>query len=202
MLKLLGSNDPVRALELMIDTEVIDHVLEMRPDIAILSRLLTLAPNADPLLRLVALLRSGGSHPDKPASTTVAERWRLANAETARLERLTLAPKLNVSATVKRARQDLYRLGAKDYLDLFYLSAAETGAKAENVENAVGLASGWTSPRLPVRGQDLIDQGVPPGPGLGELLAQLEQWWLEQDMQPDRSACLLELKRRLGQNPR
>ncbi len=32
--------------------------------------------------------------------------------------------------------------------------------------------------------------GVKPGPKLGDLLKVCEEWWIEQNFQPDREACL------------
>ncbi len=196
MLKLLGAKNPVPALNLMIETGVSAEVLPYLPDLKVLRRLLDLAPKSDALLRLSALLKSSRS--DKEALSALAERWRLSNAERERLSTLVLEPPLRVSFTAKRARRDLYRLGRDMYLDLFYLSAAKTEAKAEDLHNVEAIAASWTSPVLPIRGQDLIDRGVPPGPGLGELLSELEGWWLDQDMQPDRDTCLRELEQRLS----
>jgi len=195
MLKLLATKNPIKALDLMIETGVSAEILPATPNLKVLQRLLALAPGSDPLLRLAALLRSSGRE-----SKPLAERWRLSNAERERLSTLVLEPALRTSFTTKRARRDLYRLGREMYLDLFYLSAAETEAKAEDLHNAEATAASWTSPALPIRGQDLIDHQVRPGPDLGKLLKQLEDWWLDQDMQPDREACLRELKQRLSKS--
>ena len=194
MLKLLAAEDPVPALDLMIEAGVSGEVMPFPPKPEILHRLRALVPAADPLLRLAALLRSANSHRD--AVEALAERWRLSNAEHTRLSTLTLEPALRVSFTPKRARRDLYRLGRDTYLDLFHLSAAETDVKAEDLDNVKATAAHWTSPTLPIRGQDLIDRGVEPGPDVGKLLKGLEGWWLDRDMQPDRDATLREFERR------
>ena len=199
MLKLLGADNPVFTLRLMIETGILRETLIIDPDLGTLEGLLGQAPSADALLRLAAVLR--GTALTEEGVSALAERWRLANHETTRLLKLTLEPKLNVAATARKSRRDLYRLGANDYLDMFLLSAAETGAKAENIANAKGLAASWTSPKLPVRGTDLIERGVEPGPAIGKLLQDLEAWWLDQDMRPDRDASLEELERRLADAP-
>ncbi len=196
MLKLLGADDPIAALNLMIEAGVLGTVLPTSPapDLTILSRLLTVEPSADALRRLASLLRSSSA--SQETTSSVASRWRLSNKDRTRLSMLLLERKVSVSSTIKKGRQDLYRLGPDDYLDLIYLSAAENDAKAENLENAKGLALSWTSPTFPLRGQDLIDHGLKPGQAIGDLLGRIEKWWLDQDMQPDREACLAELKRR------
>jgi poly(A) polymerase len=47
---------------------------------------------------------------------------------------------------------------------------------------------------LPVRGQDALDLGIPPGPRIGQLMAAVEAWWEEGDYRADRGACLAKLK--------
>ena len=49
--------------------------------------------------------------------------------------------------------------------------------------------------------QDAIELGIAPGPALGELLREMERWWIEGDFRADRKACLAELKRRVSGAP-
>jgi poly(A) polymerase len=48
-------------------------------------------------------------------------------------------------------------------------------------------------PRLPVNGDDLIERGLKPGPDFGQTLKAVEQWWLDEDFEPGRTACLKKL---------
>ena len=56
------------------------------------------------------------------------------------------------------------------------------------------LAESWQPVALPVRGADVLALGVPPGPRVGEVLAQVEQWWEGQDYRPGRDDCLDRLR--------
>jgi poly(A) polymerase len=185
MLKLLEAGDPLPALRLMAASAVLDQVMFGPVALERLARLLRLAPDADALLRLGALLRP----PPAPADAVarVAGRWRLSNRDAARLEAMTEAalPALGASAT--DFRQALYRLGPDLYRDLIWLAAAETGG---NPGPAFLELAGWSSPRLPLGGDDLLALGLIPGPQLGKILAAVESWWLEQDFAPDHAACL------------
>ena len=49
---------------------------------------------------------------------------------------------------------------------------------------------------LPLKGRDLLP-GASRGPALGELLQELEEWWIAQDFAPDRDVLLQEARRRL-----
>ncbi len=187
MLKLLGAGGAVAALTLMIENKMLRHVLAIDVDVAALERLITSAPDSDPLLRLAALLRSEADSLDLDKAIGA---WRLSNAETARLQGLVETPLLSLPLSSSDAKRKIYRQGKETYLDLLMLSATSS----DDVHAALPLPE---VPRFPISGQDLIDRQVQPGPDLGKRLAELEDWWLDQEMQPDRAAVLRELDRRL-----
>jgi poly(A) polymerase len=51
---------------------------------------------------------------------------------------------------------------------------------------------------MPLQGADLVAAGFAPGPALGEMLRQVEDWWLLQDRRPDRAACLARARELAG----
>ena len=106
-----------------------------------------------------------------------------------------MEPLIPLPISMSEGMKKIYRLGEETYLDLLKLSAKTT----MELEAALPVPE---IPALPITGQDLVDRQVRPGPALGELLKQLEDWWLDHDMQPDRAALLQELDNRLRQNPK
>jgi tRNA nucleotidyltransferase/poly(A) polymerase len=46
-----------------------------------------------------------------------------------------------------------------------------------------------------LRGADALELGMPPGPEVGQVLRDLERWWIEGDFAADETA----LRVRLGQ---
>lgn len=60
-------------------------------------------------------------------------------------------------------------------------------------ENLIELALNWQAPKFPLTGEDLIKAGIPSGPELGKCLQQIENWWMDQDFEPDKAACLKKL---------
>jgi poly(A) polymerase len=185
MLRLLEAHDPLPALRLMAKTGVLNEVIPGPVALDRLTRLLDFAPGADPLLRLGALLRPPPADP--LLVRTVAGCWRLSNRDATRLEGMTTAALPSLEANAAGLRRALYRLGPELYADLIRLAGAETGADP-------GLAlrelAGWSSPKLPLGGDDLQALGLAPGPRLGKILAAVESWWLERDFAPDHAACL------------
>lgn len=207
MLKLLAAPDPASALRLMREAGVLGHIFFGPADIDRLAALLKLEGQAgayDPLCRLTALIDS------EPAALNLAQRWRLSAADRERLAALAAPPALyatpprNRDLAVRTAEgRALYRLGAVLYRDLLLLDWAgravrEESGLAERFTASLAAAKNWQAPRFPLRGQDALDLGVAPGPRVGELIAALEEWWIENGFKPDRKACLERLRRSIG----
>ena len=187
MLKLLAADGAVAALTLMQETDVLRHVLPVDVDLAPLRTLIDIDQESDALLRLAALLRSAADGREAIHAVTA---WRPSNAETTRLERLVREPRLALPLSSGDSRRNAYRLGKAAYLDLLKLSADSR----EQLDSALPVPEILS---FPLTGQDLIDRRMPPGPELGKLLNELEDWWLANDLEPNRDACLAELDRRL-----
>jgi poly(A) polymerase len=196
MRKLLEANDPLPALRLMAETGVLAQLLPGSPAEERLARLLALAPQADWLLRLAALLR--GQAVD--AIEQVAARWRLSSRDAERLAALSQEPLPPLRATPATRRRALHRTGVERYADLVRLAAAEerTGDAGAALAEALAESARWQPKALPITGHDVMGLGVPAGPAVGEVLAKVENWWLEADFSPDRAACLAKARALLG----
>jgi poly(A) polymerase len=200
MTKLLSAADPLPALRLMVETGVLGHVISGAVSLERLARLIEAAPESDAsdaMVRLAALLRPPPAAPE--AAEQVAERWRLANRDAARLIAMTREPLPDVLASPAARARDLHRLGAARYADLVRIAAAEgeEDTRAPLAE-ALAAARSWRPRRLPVGGDDILALGVPPGPRVGELLRALEAWWSVRDFAPDGAECLAEARRLLA----
>jgi poly(A) polymerase len=206
MLKLLAATDPLPALVLMQGAGVLAALL---PDAADLGRVRALtflesrgvrrpSIEVDPLRRLAALLK-----PDARHAADLAVRLRLSNAQTERLVALA-APEIVPDRLMDSPQQRrlLYRLGAERFRDLALLAWAHVRADegyAPAGDNGrwmamLDLADSWTIPDFPLRGEDVVALGVPPGPEVGRRLAAARGWWEEQDFRPGRAELLERLK--------
>lgn len=202
MLKLLLSPDPAKVLLLMQGERVLEHVLPEAKSFGPLRILTFLETRAlvrpgllpDAMRRLACVLTV-----DKAGAEAVAQRLRLSNAETARLVALA-APETKPDCDMddRAARRMLHRLGAETVRDLILIAWAER--KAVNARTPLGetdrwthlldMADGWQPVTLPVKGADLLERGVAPGPRVGALLARLEDWWEAGDYRAGRDEAL------------
>ena len=166
LIKLLGLPDPVPTVRIMLERAILKPVL---PEIE--------AGAIEPLARLVAAEAEAGIEPDgirrlaallpsdPDVASDVAARLRLSNKAKSRL----------ASAVVEDSSEDAkamaYWLGNEGALDRLLLAGRTGEARA---------VAQWTAPRLPIRGGDLIGQGIAKGPAVARTLRRIEQRWVEQ----------------------
>jgi poly(A) polymerase len=196
LLKLLAADDPRPAVRLMAATGVLPVVLPGGEGLSRFEALVAIETDqlfeTDAELRLAALLPS-----DPPAVAQAAEALRLSNAQK---ERLIAAagdePKLVSWMSPREARRAVYQLGAETFRDRVKLTwAASAKASATSQWRAL-LAVGetWTAPALPLTGEEVMAAGVPKGPMVGEVLREVESWWVENDFIDDKLSIVERLK--------
>ena len=178
---LLGSR-PAATLALMRSAGVLARVV---PGAVSLDRLERLA-EPDALLRLAALIR-----PSSAARVeALADRLRLSNHERERLQALVATAMPDFVAGEPAQRLAIHRLGPRLYADLVRLGQVAGDIGDAVADELVALAADWRPRELPIGGADLLALGVPPGPELGRMLADVRRAWEEADFTLDREACL------------
>lgn len=189
LIRLLAVADPVPALQMMQEDGVLVPILPEAARLDRLARLIAIEPEPDPLRRLAALIAV-----DAEGAAHMAERLRLPNAWRDRLAGLTPPWPVDPAGDARAQRQALYRLGAERYRDVALLMAAEGSRGEARLTELLALAGDWKSPAFPLAGRDVTALGIPPGPRVGQLLAEVRRWWEEGDFAADRAACLARLR--------
>lgn len=190
LLRLLAAENPVPAVRTMVNARILAEAISGALALERFERLIAIDRanffDADSMLRLAALLPS-----DAAVATAAAERMKLSNEDRDHLVDLagakeTLAPLMSVRET----RRMLYQLGTKSFRDRVFLKWSEDGDRSNSVawRALVALADAWIAPRFPLSGHDVIAAGVPEGPQVGRVLADLEAWWIANDFPDDKSA--------------
>jgi poly(A) polymerase len=199
ILRLLMAPDPATALDLMRDHGVLQPILPELTEIERLRMLVLIEDetgNRDAIRRLAALLPR-----DPAAALAVAQRLRLSNADRDRLAALASpANELAAPLDERAQRKALHRLGVGLFRDLVLLGWADHPGAAKRHRALLAAADAWVPVVLPVKGQDLLDLGLPPGPEVGRLLAQIEQWWEEGDYRATREDCLSKARALIAAN--
>jgi poly(A) polymerase len=200
LLRLLECPNPAPVLRTMAASGILPELLPFALQLPRLERLIQAdAENAFPadgLLRLAALLPD-----DNAAARAVAGRLRLSGADQGRLEALAAAAeKMPAHLSAQDVRKLLYRLGVGAFKDRVRLgwAAASPGTNAIPWRMLLSVADAYEKPRFALTGHDVMQAGVPEGPEVGKILAQLEDWWIEQDFPDDDAALAGQLKALTG----
>jgi poly(A) polymerase len=196
MLRLLEAENPVPMLRAMAASGILGDILPGPLNIARSERLATIdsasffAP--DPVLRLAALLAN-----DSAQVETIADRFKLSNADRARLEDLAGAKEKIVSyLSIREVRKLLYRIGMPRFKDRVFLRWAEDPKESNAIQwrALLALADAWQRPTFPLTGSNVMTAGVAEGPLVGRILAEVEDWWIDSDFTEDEFSLAERLK--------
>ena len=183
LLKLLAARGGPQAAKAMSDASLLNLLLGGAPYAARLARAAEIEATrdqaADPVLRLAALALV-----TREDAARLADRLRLSNAETVRLEAMAQAlPAFSPAAAPPpygRLRELLFQHGRQGAQDALLLAHAASGVAPDD--------RAWTSawrflrdtpePRLPFGGADVVARGVPGGKAVGDVLKRLQADWI------------------------
>lgn len=167
LLKLLAVIDPTPTIRLMVANAILTPVLPEIDDegVARLERLVTRERSygGDPLRRLAALLPA-----DPAMAEQVAARLKLSKAQR---KRLASAAEPGEPHTARALAQ---RIGIEAARDRLLLRSADP-------TEGMAALEGWTVPRLPIGGGDLMTLGLRAGPEVAATLQTVERQWVEEN---------------------
>jgi poly(A) polymerase len=200
LLRLLEAGNPAPVLRVMAATGVLSELLPGALQLPRLERLAELdADNffpRDAVLRLAALLPDGGE-----AAHAAADVLKLSNADRVRLEQVQSGETVAAHLSAQDARRLLYRIGVARFRDKVLLQwASAHRGRSGAWRMLLQMTDDWQRPRFPLTGRDVMQAGVPEGPDVGRLLAQVEDWWAGGDFAADEGACRGRLKAAIDQD--
>ena len=159
------------------------------------------APLPQPLREWMAAYERRAHKPNLPArlalmlpvvgAEQIRERWRLSNDDLHVAEMILKAARLLIEFHVNEAAYR-YPAALADAVDVAATIAGWTEAgKSAVVEHLAGI----DVPKFPLTGNDLLQNGMRPGPALGAELERLERKWISSNFTLDRAGLLAELRR-------
>jgi poly(A) polymerase len=200
-LRLLAAPRGPELVEWMHGYGLLALVLGAAPRPVLLDRLAAIEAGlglaADAILRLAALAVEVAEDADR-----LRDRLRLSNEEHARLARAAARdPRIGPAEPEAAARACLYTIGAAAYRDLVLVAWARAGAdpREPSWRRHFTLPGRWQPPRFPLSGSDVMALGVPAGPRVGQLLREVEAWWIAGDFAANEAALRARLRALAGQ---
>ncbi|MGN8151129.1 CCA tRNA nucleotidyltransferase [Agrobacterium sp. 22094] len=208
MKKLLGADDPSRALLWMRQAGVLAQILPETEKWGIdsihglVATEQALGWKPDPMLRLASIIP-----PDAERVAALSSRLRMSKNEAARLDQWAKAPAIDPSLAETALDRLLYRQGVegvKTRLKLALssaradMSAGETAMqKIAKLSALLARAEKFNKPSFPISGADVLAAGLPAGPQVGEVLSELEAAWVDGNFAADRETLLARLATKL-----
>jgi len=190
MLKLLVARHATPTLAVMTESGLLVPVLGGVPDLAGFANMAKVEAaagvQADAVQRLGALAVRIAEDAER-----LLQRWRLSNAEHARLDAMGRAWWQVSPADDRAGRALLYRLGPEPFVDRVLVAWARSRSATAHEPawaSLAGLPQRWTIPVFPLKAADFIKRGVAQGPALGAALSAAEDAWIAADFPNDAAA--------------
>jgi len=173
LLKLLSVADPGRSLGLLLRTGVLEALIGAKACLESCMHFIeqekAVSAPINTLARFYFLTNSAMTAPQ------MAKHFKFSLQQRKRLLKMATACALPPISNPADARRALYELGS-EAVEAALLSQ---GAGLETPE--LQIARNWPVPIFPLRGKDMIDAGLQPGPEIGERLRILESRWIASD---------------------
>jgi len=102
--------------------------------------------------------------------------------------------------SVKEVRAILYNFGIDNFTKLTRLYWAKD-KKISNISQwrtLLAMGQSWKAPKFPISAKDILLLGVPEGPLVGEILSEVEDWWIESDFIDDKASLFERIKAIVG----
>ena len=196
LLKLLAADDPRPTVRLMAALGILRIVLPQAQGVGRFERLVAIESEqlfqCDADLRLAALL------PDDPAAgAAAAAALRLSNAQRDRLVAALGTDQKMVSwLSPRETRRGVYRLGVQAFCDRVLLAWASVDHPSSTPQwrSLLPMAQSWPVPKFPLTGEQVMAAGVPRGPMIGQVMREVEEWWIDHDFLDDPLSMIERLK--------
>lgn len=195
--KLLGAPDPSRALLWMRQAGVLTAILPETEKWgidgihALVAAERALGWKPEPLLRLAAIVP-----PDVERMAALAKRLRLSNADALKLQQWAATPTPPDEVTDVGFTRLLYRNDRQGMIFRLKLALASARAAAEGdpvamrksarLSQLLSMTEKYVKPSFPLSGADVIAAGIPAGKRVGEILKELEEFWISRNFNPER----------------
>lgn len=177
-----------KIISLMDETGVLPVLLPFRYNVARFDKFVRLGAPQDPILRLAALLE------DKDIK--VASHFKFSTRQRKQLKGLFKPIILPTDADANDFARLKAQYSSKELLDQSWLNQLEdfvlNGERWDHWRSTLNSSDKCV---FPLKGRDLVERGIEPGPQVGKLLNSIYQWWLKGGCKADKEQCLYWFKK-------
>lgn len=179
MFKILELPSCVEVLGYMKDYAILPFIFPGEVNFDLLRNLVAVETQPSVLRRLAAITGYD--------QQILADHWRLSGEQ---LKKLKI---LSTNVDMREPRRVIRHLGAENFIDLVYLTAAR-GQLTQPIDQLIDFVNKWRVPKFPLHGGDVIALGIKEGKQIGQILARVEAYWEEHNYIFTRDELLKRLK--------
>jgi poly(A) polymerase len=177
MFKILSGETPAQTLELMFEHGVLSTLNNPEYDADLMTHLCTFQNRygiAFISARLLALV--GFKAENMAEMETLLLIPKVFRKDMQAIQRILALPDMNNDHAIKVA---IYKHGRVATAQSLMIEVAQDRVMNGYAPKALELIQKWDIPNFPISGNDLMKQGIKPGPELGAKLGALEEEWIE-----------------------
>ena len=188
-LKLLSAPDPIPALKILDQTGILKIILPEAESLKAIEKLVEYESHfgeVKPLRRLISLA---------PQKMDFAESFALSKNIDQKIKLYQQQKAPDLISDEQEVQKLLHNYPVEAVRDILFLEAIFNKIPLSDLTDALIQTRFWQAIKFPVSGKDLQNEGIAPGPTMGETLKALEEWWLKQNRTPSKADCLKQLKK-------
>ena len=192
LFKMLEANSAGEVLRLMFNEAILLQVLPEAENFNRLKRIIELETELqlnDPLRRLAALVTL-----NKKDIVALSRRLNFSKIQSSRLAAMA-ENVLKLMPSLEKSEVDalIYRKGVSTIYDVALIGWAGSDMK-DNWAPLLASCDNWRPKMFPLRGEDVLELGIPAGSKVSALLSAVEEWWIADGLRASRKACMCKLK--------
>lgn len=193
--KIMQNDDSGKTIELMKNMNFLDTIFGYKVDISSYQRILKIDVEnffePDLLLRFFLLV------PKKYDSLSLLTNFTFSNKEKKIFEEIYNSNhKVKSYLSIKEVRAEIYKIGKDNFNNLVRINWARDNKISNSVQwrALLAISESFQLPVFPIKAKDLLALGVPEGPLLGEILDDVESWWVDTDFTADKFSLFERMK--------
>jgi poly(A) polymerase len=197
--KILDNDNSGKIINFMEEDGILELIFSYPVDVKVYNRMIDIDNelffNEDILLKFVTLI------PENIDEISNLKCFNFSNKEKKIID-LLINSKNEIKSyqSVKEVRAILYKLGIDNFVRLTRLYWAKD-KKISNISQwraLLAMGHSWKAPKFPIEAKDILLLGVPEGPLVGEILNEVENWWIDSDFIEDKASLFERIKAIVG----
>ena len=193
--RILQSDNSGKIIEIIQEMEILEIIFHGKVDFEAYKRMINIdndsffEPNY--LLRFFLLIPHDLDHIE------ALKNFNFSKKEKKILENLLLNEnEIKSYQSAKEVRARIYKLGIENFRNLVRIYWALDKKISNTIQwrALLAISETWKKPEFPIKSRDILLLGVPEGPLIGEILKEIEDWWIEADFINDKASLFERMK--------